>query len=146
MSRVSNEPNEQDRTRVGASASDITVRGAHEATPEMLSTRELGQVNEHQDERMAVQSFDGRSPTHWQRSPGWRLLALGFGLVVGLIIIVAMIYGVSGATAIRYAVVLLALLSIGGMPIWVLINWRGVEERDARRKAVHEQGGQSLTE
>ncbi|MBY0112928.1 MAG: hypothetical protein K2Y21_08910 [Phycisphaerales bacterium] len=98
-------------------------------------------MNEHQDELMAAQSVDGRSPTHRQRSVGWQLLALGFGLVVGLIIIIAMLYGIPGATAVRYAVVLLALLSIGGMPIWVLVNWRGTEERDARRQAVDEQGG-----
>lgn len=119
---------------------DASFRGVHEAHQEGLSTRQSEQVNEHQDELMAKQSVDGRSPTHGQRALGWQLLAVGFGLLVGLAIVVSMIYGVPGATAVRYAVVLLALLSIGGMPIWVLVNWRGVEEREARRQAVREQG------
>lgn len=120
-------------------------RGAHEVRPETLTPNEIGEVNKHQDELMAVQSVDGRSPTSRQRSLGWQMLAIGFGLLVGLIIVVAMIYGVPGATAVRYAVVLLALLSIGGMPIWVLVNWRGIEERAAHQQAAHEHEGQSPT-
>ena len=133
-----------DRNATQRSPSDTEAAGVafpsvHEALPEMLTTHQAGEVNDHQDELMAAHSADGRSPTRWQRSLGWQMLAIGFALVVGLIIVVAMIYGVAGATAIRYAAVLLALLSIGGMPIWVLANWRGAEERDARRQAVHAQ-------
>jgi hypothetical protein len=139
MQRDTMDRNATQRAPSDSAASDAAFRGVHEATPEGLSTRQSGEVNQYQDELMAAHSADGRSPTQWQRSVGWQMLAIGFGLVVGLIIIVAMIYGVAGATAIRYAVVLLALLSIGGMPIWVLVNWRGAEERDARRQAVQEQ-------
>ena len=127
------------RSRADSAASTAAFQGVHAEQPATLDASQMAAIDERQDELMARQSADSRSPSHLQRSRGWQMLAVGFALVVGLIIIVAMIYGVPGATAIRYALVLLALLSIGGMPIWVLVNWRGLEERDARRQALQEQ-------
>lgn len=133
------DPRDPTRSREDSTAADAAFQGVHPEKEKALDASQMAAVDERQDELMAQQSADSQSPSHLQRSLGWQMLAVGFALVVGLIIIVAMLYGVPGATAIRYALVLLALLSIGGMPIWVLVNWRSVEERDARRQAVHEQ-------
>ncbi|MFN9970467.1 MAG: hypothetical protein ACK58T_11265, partial [Phycisphaerae bacterium] len=99
------------RSQEDSTAADAAFQGVRPELAATLDAHQLAAVDERQDELMAHHSADSQSPSHLQRSVGWQMLAIGFALVVGLIIVSAMLYGVPGATAIRYALVLLALLS-----------------------------------
>lgn len=93
-------------------------------------------VDARQDELMAIDSSEGRPPSHAQRMSGWRWLAILVPVLVLGTGAVAMLNGASASDLLRYGIVFALLLLLGGLPRWAAGLSRGKEEATARREAV----------
>jgi hypothetical protein len=103
-----------------------------------LTGRQVGQIDDRQDQLVARDSADGRPPSHRQRFAEWRwFVIVGPLLFVGGVAY-ALIRGV-GVEAIAVGVVLsLGYFMLAGGSAWGVGALRWKEERAARKQATQE--------
>lgn len=101
----------------------------------MATTRDSETLDMRQDDLMAIESVDGRPPTHEQRRTGWRWIAIAVPVLVVVAATVAMIRGMSLGAVIGYGIAAMALWVLGSWPVWAASLRRGKEESVAREEA-----------
>lgn len=114
------------------------VAGAGGETEPELTPREEAVVDARQDELMAIESADGRPPSHRVRMAEWRWAAIGLPLLVLGAVAWAVVRGVSVGAIIGFGVVFLLILILGGWPVLAAGLLRGKEESVARKEALAE--------
>lgn len=101
-----------------------------------LTGREIGLVNDRQDHLMAVESVEGRPPSHRWRLAEWRWMLIVGPVIVILGVSIAIALG-AGPAAIAVGVVMsVGSLLLAGWPVLGAGILRGQEEDAARKKAV----------
>lgn len=122
--------------RTGEGQRPIDTDGRAETAPKSRTAAHA--VDARQDELMAIESSEGRPPSHGQRMSGWKWLAILIPVLVVGSGAVAMVNGATASDLLKYGIVFALLLLIGGLPRWAASLSRGKEEATARREAVAE--------
>ena len=112
--------------------------GVHRTNAQELTPHEAIAVDARQDELMAVESVEGRPPSHWLRRVEWRWMTIGLPVLVLGAVIWALIRGVSAGTVVGFGIAVALLMLVGGWPVWTAGLLRMEEETTARDEAIAE--------
>jgi len=91
-----------------------------------------------QTEIMAAESVDGRPMARTSRTLAWRLVIVGIAVAGAVGFTWAVIRGVDAMVIIGFTLAFIALLGIGGWPVWTAGMLRGKEEAVALDVAIDE--------
>jgi len=95
-------------------------------------------VDARQTEIMAVESVDGRPMPRTFRTLEWRFVVIGLVVVGAIGFTWAVLRGVDAMVIIGFTLAFIALLGLGGWPVWTAGMLRGKEEAVALNEAIDE--------
>ncbi len=104
---------------------------------DVLTDKQVREVDVRQEELMSVESADGTPPTHRQSAINSRVVIAVLLLIVVGVVIVAIVRQPSQAAFIGGGIMLVVLLA-GGWPVWTAVFLRKKEYDVARAEAVEE--------